>query len=286
MKKINTNKVCIFWMFFCFSFSVNILLATIPSLIIDFLYKPTYMFLYYVSFTILFTLISYIFFPLIYKKNKRVIFINEYTFEYKDYKKPFNDFTIDKHFIERCYYRKVPGNFYRFILILKDDRRFEITLSKRIIKKVKKILVQGIDESKLDKVPKKRLKNWLRKLKSFIIEERISIIYVLSGTLLTIFSFIISKRYNNIGLSICLSVICVIQGGFQLDNIWLKEKHTSLLDRFLLACLFIIVFTVIQFGLVCLIELVLLKRAMSIYYLFYSFYLVPSFVLVITLSYA
>ena len=281
MKKISINKNELFWIFFCISFTISMMISAFIMGLLSETNKISSPFLWFCVSIIGLMLISYSFFPSLYIKNKKIIYINNQSFEYKDYKKPINDFKIAVNFIEKVYCRPTELGGQRFVIILKDQSRREIKLvSKKMARRIAKSINQSVEYSKLEKKQKIK-RNFWKDFKNFIKDEKKIIIYIIIGLLITICSFIIENKYDNKLISIILSVLCIVLGGLQLNEMYLKEKYDKLSDKLIIGSIFFFVFCVIQFGVICLVELVLLKNIMSIKYLFYVFYTIPSFVIVI-----
>ena len=278
MKKICTNKSDIYAIygviFFMISFFVYFaILATLlekhsdwPIIVITTVFWitiPTFL-------TILFSEIHL-------KKHGKYIEVKDNSLVYND------ELYIPFLLIKKIEYKKEkdqPKTLY-FYMVNNNVEKF--TFTKKVVKEIEQLIDIPIEYNlKVKKIPfKTKWHNFINKIKTFLKEYKIIIIFTILGLIITVVSFIIhANNKNNVLINVILGIICFAFGSVQFYYAYFVEKDYDKFTRKVMAVFASIVFIIIV-ALLILIGMAIVKVEVTAFVLLWALYLLPSFLIVV-----
>jgi hypothetical protein len=122
----------------------------------------------------------------------------------------------------------------------------------------------------------------MKKFKETIKKYKFQILFAFIGLLITIGSFwLYETNKNNVLLIIVLLIVCFLFGWFQMYVLYIKDREVDKLAAVIATIFASIIFLVIVFTLLILFYVAMIEQPFNISYVYYTFFLYPSFVVVI-----
>ena len=195
-----------------------------------------------------------------------------------------NKIFIPTILILKIVYKLKYSNPPQLLFYLCDDTIQTIYISKIALKKVIKelkltVIYKVKDKEIIKKERKQKITDNEKTVKTFIKDNKLAIIFFTIGLVLTVVSFILHNKYNNIAIKTILIVLCVVSGWLQLFCVYVKKIDRDVLARIIVSTIATIVILVIMTLLIMLLFNDMDAEITSDC-IFIVIYLFPSFILV------
>ncbi len=253
------------------------------SIIYSFFNEMTQLIIY-LSITCIFSIIIGYYMTLsLLRSHEKEFIIKEQSLFYKDHR---HDFRIDKLNIYSIVYRPLSFG-YELTFYLNDESVKTIEISRvSPIKKLEKELklpINALGSTKKQKLSLS-IKSTKESFKLFIKKEWSKILGSILGIIITVTSIILFVQYKDIDyIKMMLIAVSIGYGIFQFYNVYFKFQNEDILAKLILSIVASLAFIAIVFVVITLLAILLLKMPYTNDFIYYSIFLLPSFVIVVAL---